>query len=208
MGEIKTKIELQFYIEADRMMNRGCFKYSIIQNLKMHILPDYISLYLKAMRKASFYSRQSGILNKLLFSYWKLKHYRLGIKLGYDIGYDTLGYGVVLGHAGTIIIGSSNRIGNYAVIHTSTCITNNGKKIGNGLYLGAGSILTSPLILGDNVSVGANSLVNKSFEEGNVMIAGSPAVVKKSAKPWYNNDIVSDYAKRYIQVENKKNRNK
>lgn len=42
-----------------------------------------------------------------------------------------------------------------------------------------------PLTLGDNVMVGANSLVNKSFDSG-VLLVGSPAEIKKqNLKPWY-----------------------
>ncbi len=47
----------------------------------------------------------------------------LGMKLGYSIGYKCFSYGLVLPHYGTIVVGNSNRIGKYAVLHTSTCIT-------------------------------------------------------------------------------------
>lgn len=105
--------------------------------------------------------------------------------MGFSISADVFGYGLVIPHYGTIVIGGPNNIGNYAVLHTSTCITANGKEIGNGLYLSTGAKLTSKLVLGDNVSIGANSVVNKSFPDGNIMIAGVPAVVKKSAEAWY-----------------------
>ena len=39
-----------------------------------------------------------------------------------------------------------------------------------------------------DISVGANSVVNKSLPEGNVMIAGAPAKVIKPAEPWYIRD--------------------
>lgn len=98
-----------------------------------------------------------------------------------------MSYGVVIPHYGTIVIGSSNQIGPYSVLHTSTCITDNGKRIGKALYLAAGSILTSNLTLGDNVSIGANSLVNKSFGS-NLLIAGSPAKEIKKTVAWYVRD--------------------
>lgn len=200
MAEIRNKKELEFYLMADRMMNRGRFKESAVTWLKKHLLPDYIMLYLEALRKLSYYSHCSGIHNILFRSFWRIRHYRLGVKLGYDIGQDVLGYGVVLGHPGTIIIGASNRIGNYAVLHTSTCISNNGKRIGDGLYLSAGSVLTRQLTLGNNVQIGANSLVNKSFDKDNIMLGGAPSVVKKETQAWWlsNGD---EYLKRHNEIE-------
>ena len=45
-----------------------------------------------------------------------------------------------------------------------------------------------PVSLGDNVSVAANSLVNRSFGS-NVLLAGSPASVKKESYPsWIERD--------------------
>ena len=57
---IRTKKELEFYIMADRMMNRGYFKPSFMQKIKNILLPDYIMRYLVAMRKLSYYSQQGG----------------------------------------------------------------------------------------------------------------------------------------------------
>lgn len=78
-------------------------------------------------------------------------------------------------------------MGNYAVLHTSTCISDNGKIIGDSLYLATGAKMTSKVTIGDNVSIGANSVVNKSFDS-NVMIAGTPAVRIKEVQAWYIRD--------------------
>ena len=109
------------------------------------------------------------------------------MKLGFSIGYNCFGYGLVLPHYGTIVVGPSNRIGNYALLHTSTCITDNGKLIGDAFYLSTGAKMTTRVVLGDNISVGANSLVNKS-SSGNVLLAGTPAKEIKAALPWYERD--------------------
>lgn len=95
------------------------------------------------------------------------------------------GYGLVIPHWGTIVVGDSNRIGNYCVLHTSTCITDNKKEIGDALYVSAGSIITSKITLGNNVSIGAKSLVNKSFNNENILLTGSPASIKKQRPAWY-----------------------
>lgn len=58
---INSKQELKFYIQADRMMNRGCFKWSLCNRLLHIISPDYIMMYLETLRKAEFYSHTGGI---------------------------------------------------------------------------------------------------------------------------------------------------
>jgi serine O-acetyltransferase len=198
--EIRTKEELQLFIKADLMMNRGKFSWRLTDRLRHIANPDWIMSYLEAMRKYSYYRHgNTSRLAKPMKAYWRRKYGRLGVKLGFSIGEDTLGYGVVIPHYGTIVVGGSNRIGNFAVLHTSTCISANGKVIGNGLYLATGAKMTSKIVLGNNVSVGANSLVNKSIEGDNILIGGMPAVKIKDAPAWYIRSD-EDYDKRVQKI--------
>lgn len=187
---------------ADRMINRGKFKRSFKDFLKDLISPDYIIRYLRLMRKSSYYSTKGGLF-KLAGYFYKLRYYSLSMKLGFSIGYHCFGYGLVIPHYGTIVVGPTNRIGNYAVLHTSTCITDNGKQIGDALYLATGAKITSKLVLGSNISIGANSVVNKSFDNDNIMIASSPARYIKDTLPWYIRDGKT-FSDRVILIENLK----
>lgn len=198
---ISSKKELKFYIMADMMMNRGKFKWSLRDRIKHLFLPDDIMRYLKSMRCCTYYSDHQHITPPHLFLkiYHGIRYRKLGIKLGFSIGSQSLGYGVVIPHYGTIVVGGSNRIGNYAVLHTSTCISDNNKVIGNALYLATGAKMTTRLTLGDNISVGANSVVNKSFSS-DCMIAGAPAVRIKDAVAWYERDGES-YANKVKRIE-------
>ena len=47
--------------------------------------------------------------------------------------------------------------------------------IGENCWLGAGVVVLPKVKLGPNTIVGANSVVTKSFPDGNVIIAGAPA---------------------------------
>ena len=47
--------------------------------------------------------------------------------------------------------------------------------MGGGVYLGAGAKLLIGVHLADNIIVGANAVVTKSFKENNIVIAGIPA---------------------------------
>lgn len=141
------------------------------------------------------------------YAYYYALYNRISKKLGFSIGYNVFGYGLVIPHYGTIVVGGNNRCGNYCVLHTSTCITGNGKVIGDAFYLSTGAKVTSKVVLGDNVSVGANSVVNKSVIDGNVMIAGAPAKVIKSAVAWYIRDGES-FSSKVNAIENLKQKMK
>lgn len=198
---IVSNKELKFYLMADYMMNRGRFKPSLKNRIINFFYPDDIIRFLRLMRKASYYHNVKSY--KQYFYKWLYN--RQSRKLGFSIGFNVFGYGLVIPHYGTIVVGGSNRIGNYAVLHTSTCISDNGKIIGDSLYFATGAKMTSKIKLGDNISVGANSVVNKSFEDGNIMIAGAPAIKIKDAEAWFIRDGI-DIQKRVEAVEDLKKR--
>lgn len=61
MAVIRSKKELEFYLMADRMMNRGNFRKSI----RDIFVPDSVMRFLVSMRKYSYYRN-----NKSLFSFF------------------------------------------------------------------------------------------------------------------------------------------
>lgn len=209
---ITNRKELEFYLKADMMMNRGYFKKPLSRLLYELIIPDDVMKYLRAMRKFCYYSFLStggGMFRKLFYFpiqlFYKRRFTLLGYKLGFSIGADCFGYGLVFHHHGSIIVGPSNRIGNYALLNTSTCIVDRGTRIGNGLFMGSGAVLSKKIILGSNVLVGANAVVNKSFPEGKVLIAGIPAtIIKNIDGPWYESLYRDFWKKRHDEVENLK----
>jgi len=197
---IRTKRELYFYILADRMMNRGVFHYSLSDKIKKIFIPDYIMSFLESMRKAEYYKGKHGIINKLYFYLSSIKYNKLGYKLSFSIGLNTLGYGVSIPHYGTIIIGKKNSIGKYAVLHTNTCITSMGTIIGDGLNLSTGSIITKKIILGNYITICANSIINNDFETDRKLIGGNIAKYIKDYPEWYLNDGMT-YLNRVKEIE-------
>ena len=51
--------------------------------------------------------------------------------------------------------------------------------IGDDVYIGPGAKIFGDIAIGNNVSIGANAVVNKSFPD-DVIIAGIPAKIIKS----------------------------
>lgn len=183
---IETKKELDFYLKADLMMNRGTFKKSLKDSLKNIIVPDYIIEYLRCFRKVEYYKNCQGGVRKYFYEY---KLSKLEIKLGFSIAKNVFGYGLVIPHFGTIVVGSGNLIGNYAVLHTCICITAGNKQIGDGLYCSTGARILGDVSLGDNVTVGANAVLNHSVES-NSLVVGIPAVKKRDEEVWYKGEYL------------------
>lgn len=204
---ICSRKELKFYLQADLMMNRGYFKRSVLRRIYELWMPDEVMSFLRAMRKYSYYTPPNckSLLNKVAFfilsQYYKRKFILEGNKLGLSIGKDCFGYGLVIHHPGTIVVGSNNRIGNYALLNTSTCIIQNGSRIGDGLFMGTGATIIKNVSLAENVWVGANSVVNKSFG-ANMLIGGAPAKEIKSIRGgWYQYLYKDEWYRRYTMCE-------
>lgn len=196
---ISSNKELYFYLKADLMMNRGIFKMSFRERLKRLLVPDPVMQYLVSLRYYDRYMSGGGILNPF-YLYHIRRYHKLGEKLGFTIGIQSLGYGVVIPHYGTIVIGPSNRIGNFSVLHTSICITDHGSIIGDAFYCSTGAKIVYQLTLGDNITIGANSVVNKIEDNvKNSMIAGIPAKVIKDSIAWYDRDG-AEYQRRVKNV--------
>lgn len=189
MNTIRNRKELRFYIAADMMMNRGKFKWSWKDRLKHIVAPDYIMRYLKSLRYVQYLAEASHLhpLSLCQYVYHRLRYRKLGYKLGFSIGYKSLGYGAGIPHYGTIVVGEESRIGNYAVLHSCTCVTGTGHEIGNAFYISTGAKVISRVRIGDNVTLGANSVTNKDIPD-NCMAAGIPARVIKPSEPWYIRD--------------------
>ena len=108
-------------------------------------------------------------------------NHRLATRLGFSIPKNVFGPGLCIVHYGTIVVNPAARVGRNCRIHPSTSIGDyDGVPVlGDNIYIGPGAKLFGSITIGDNVAVGANSVVNRSFGS-NVTIAGVPACVVSS----------------------------
>lgn len=111
----------------------------------------------------------------------KYEFTRQSIKYGFMIPINTFGKGLSIAHIGPIVVNGDAKIGENCRIHVDVNIgTQAGfgglaPTIGNNVYIGPGAKLFGKIIIGDNIAIGANSVVNKSFLEEGITIAGIPA---------------------------------
>ena len=101
---IQTKKNLQFYVAADRIMN-GLPAYRGLKE-KVRDLIDrpvggVIICYLCALRHYAYSKNTTRRLlswHTLQMVYWHRRWNKLSLKLGFSIGANSLGYGVVIPH--------------------------------------------------------------------------------------------------------------
>lgn len=189
---IRTKDELHFYLEKDRealkrpaiKMFSGSFK-DIVKRI---LFPDLILRFERALRYTEYYSVNYGGINRYLYWWYNYKYQHLSLKLGYSIPLNVFGPGLSIAHYGTIVVNSSVRVGKNCRLHACVSIgARKGKapQIGDNCYIGPGVIMYGDIKIADNIRIGANSVVNHSFEKESVVIAGSPAkIIREDATPW------------------------
>ena len=120
----------------------------------------------------------------------RLRLRKMQRKLGFTIPINVCGPGLSIAHYGSIVISEQAVIGKNCRIHVGVNIGASGGKseaptIGDNVYIGPGAILFGGITIASGISVGANATVNKSFEQSNCVIAGTPAkVVKENCKAW------------------------
>lgn len=175
------------------------------EDLKRYLAMDYHALdrkptifsygneilhFQKALRYHEYFSnnRSRSIYHKLMCKVWGYRHRSLGLKLGYDIPINVFDAGLRINHYGLIVVNEHARIGKYCDIHQGVNIGMSGEnqddvpEIGDNVWIGPGAKLFGKIVIADECQIGANAVVNKSFLDKGITIAGVPAR-KVSDKP-------------------------
>jgi len=184
---ITSKKEYHYYLEADRLaLGVLTSKFSIKRLVVNYFLPDYRLKYQQLMRKIEYrLNCKSGIINRIILFFLQVKYQKLGLKLLITIYPNTCGPGLNIAHHGPIHINMGAKIGTNCRIHTTNIGTKAGSSneaaiIGNNVYIAPGVKFITSCTIADNIAIGANSVVTKSFLESGVTIAGIPAKVIKN----------------------------
>ena len=132
----------------------------------------------RKLRRAEFMlNRARGPLSRAVGMVFRLRARSAGIRLGFSIPPNVFGPGLCIVHWGTIVVNDRARVGAWCRLHPMTCLAvkdDGVPTLGDRCYLGPGAKLMGAITLGDDVSVGANAVVTRSFPAGATLV-GVPA---------------------------------
>lgn len=179
---IRSAKDLQYYLSEDS--KRFNNKKPTLKDWILHNESWYIYHYLKHLRYVEYYKNTKS--SKLLFLYHWLKYKHLGFKLRFTIYPNTVGPGFRIYHAGGFIhIGPKVRIGKNCTLLPGVVFGNKSETedegltiVGDNCYLGIDAKILGSVTIGDNVVIGANSVVTSNIPS-NAVAAGIPAKVIK-----------------------------
>lgn len=184
---IRNKKDYLYYLNADMT----ALKINSEENMGRYAttLPWQVTSYFfddcwhfeRLLRKVEYYLNcRKSCIDKIVYQYLRKKLHDKQLKLGFFIHPNTCGAGLALVHPGTVIINQTAKIGENCRIYNCVIIgiKPNDKiapAIGNNVYIGPGAKIFGEITIADDIAIGANSVVNKSFYEPNITIAGNPA---------------------------------
>src|SRR5690606_38519744 len=145
------------------------------ERLKRLVFPNFILRFQRTMRKLE-YRRNcgKGPLSRLLGLCLTRRYHRLGVKLGFSIPLNVFGPGLSIAHYGTIIVNANARVGANCRLHAGVNIgteagaSGRAPVLGDNCYIGPGAKLFGAVRIADGTAIGANAVVNRSFEKPNM----------------------------------------
>ena len=180
-------------------------KFAIVKNLERYheatLIKGIKALLFNASFKITFWFRigsylkeKKGLIFKLLYWFvfiaYKKNQYKTGIQLPFG---TQIGRGLVFAHFSCIVINSGSKIGiNCKIFQGVTIGSKRGENggspiIGDNVVISAGAKIIGMVKIGNNVMIGANSVVVSDIPD-NAVAAGNPAkVVNMNGK--YHTDL-------------------
>ena len=183
---IHNKVDLKYYLERDRIANE-IQKITIYEKFLKIFEPNLIWEFIVCLRKYEYYKNTNKrfIVDRIKRKYYLYRYKKLGVLLGFSIPPNVFGPGLRIPHYGTIVVHPFVKVGENCIIQVGVNIginQNGVPEIGDNVYIGPGVKLFGAIIIGDDIAIGANSVVNKSFPLNNITIAGIPAKIIKHCK--------------------------
>lgn len=178
---IASKKELRYIFQED--LKRYNNKKPSLKDWLLHNEIWYIFYYIKHLRYIEYYKDK----NRILFLWHFIIYKHLGFKLHVTIYPHTIGPGFRLYHIGDFThIGPNVRIGKNCTILPGVVFGHKTEKgddkitiVGDNCYFGLGVKILGSVRIGNNVTIGANSVVTKDIPD-NVIVAGVPAKIIKT----------------------------
>ena len=121
---------------------------------------------------------------RLLTVPYNILYFVLSVFTGLNIPIEAvIGKGLYIGHWGGVTIHPQAVIGKNLNLSQGVTIGESGRGdergvpvIGDNVYIGPGAKVFGKIVIGNNVAIGANAVVNKSVPD-NAVVGGIPAVI-------------------------------
>jgi serine O-acetyltransferase len=179
---IQNKNDYIEYLKRDRIALE-ISNDSLSSRIKNVFFPNPVWRFQRLMRKLEYYvnCKNKG-LYKFYILYLRYRYRLISVKLNFSIPINIFGPGLSIVHYGTIVINFTTRIGTNCRMHACVNIGASGGEIqgpilGDNVYIAPGAKIFGNIKIPNNTAIGANAVVNKSFENENTIIAGIPAKV-------------------------------
>lgn len=178
--------DLKRYLELDKAV-LGIRK----EQKHPHFYGNELWKYLIVLRHYEYYANcHKSFTDRVKLLFFSHLHHYWSIWLGFSIPPNTFDAGLKLNHYGSIVVNPNARIGKFCDIHVDVNIGQNYSSdevptIGDNVWIGPGVKIFGKIHIADGIMIGANSVVNKSFDEPNITIAGNPAKkIKDTGNPF------------------------
>ncbi len=141
------------------------------------------------------YTVANNLLKYTIYPFSRCILTRLTYKFGIAIPLFTeIGSGFYIGHFGGIVISHEARIGKNCNISQGVTIgqANRGKnkgcpQLGDNVYIGPGAKIIGAIRIGNNVAIGANSVVTKDIPDNSVVVGIPSKVISSQGSLGYVN---------------------
>lgn len=170
---IRTKADLRRYLEADKKALR-------IAKRRASLFGDRVWKFQRALRHCEYHRNRGGLISGVLYYFHKWRFERLSERTGFSIPLNVFGPGLSIAHPGTIVVHHNARIGANCRIHVCVNIgaskgSDRAPRLGDNVYIAPGAKIFGDIEIAADIAIGANAVVNKSFLEPGITIAGVPA---------------------------------
>lgn len=185
---VKYESTIDSYAQLRKLLNREKKNYpnNWFDNISCN-QRVYNWRFIKLLRKCEYYRSKTRKSNNPLWMvlYWIARTHKnhMGVFIGVEIPENVFGEGLIIHHNGSIVVNGSSKVGKNCQLHGDNCIGNVGKsdsltdcpQIGNNVEIGVGAKVLGGIIIADNIKIGANAVVTKSFDEKGITLVGIPA---------------------------------
>lgn len=172
---INSKEDYKYFLKCDK-------KALGITKKRPSIIGDEIWKFEILLRKAEYYKNimKKKPLKKIFYFISMYRFHKLRIKLGFSIPLNVFGPGLSIAHRGCIVVNGNAKVGKNCRIQECTTIgATNGESsapiLGDNIFLGSGSRIIGNIRIANDIAVGANAVVTKTFDTPGITIAGVPA---------------------------------